>query len=52
MVQKKICYCFNYTLQDIQNDYHMHGTSTIMARIIDEKKDGNCNCELINPQGR
>jgi len=52
MTQKLICYCFNYTASDIKNDYIEHGESTIMARIMAEKKNGKCNCELKNPKGR
>ncbi|PIE71784.1 MAG: BFD-like (2Fe-2S) protein [Deltaproteobacteria bacterium] len=49
---EKICYCFNYTEKDIRNDFYEHGRSTIMDRIINEKKDGNCSCESTNPKGR
>jgi len=47
-----ICYCFNYTADDIKNDIIENGHSTIMARITNEKKDGKCNCESTNPKGR
>jgi hypothetical protein len=52
MSQSLICYCFNYTENDIKNDLKKHGRSTIMARIATEKKNGKCNCELTNPQSR
>ena len=52
MTKDKICYCFNYTAEDILNDFQENGKSTIMARIMNEKKDGKCNCESTNPKGR
>ena len=47
-----ICYCFNYTELDIKKDFTENRHSTIMDRIISEKKDGNCKCETTNPKGR
>ena len=52
MVQNLICYCFNYTTDNIRKDFDEHGKSTIMARIMNEKKNGRCNCENTNPKGR
>ncbi len=52
MTKEKVCYCFNYTEEDIREDFYKHGKSTIMNRIIGEKKYGNCNCESTNPKGR
>ena len=52
MTQLKICYCFNYTAEDIRNDFQENGKSTIMDRIMTEKKDGKCNCKATNPKGR
>jgi len=49
---KKICYCFNYTAEDIRNDFQKNGKSTIMDSIMNEKKNGKCNCESTNPKGR
>jgi len=47
-----VCYCFGYTVDDIKNDFVENGHSTIMDRIINEKKDGNCHCETTNPKRR
>ncbi len=47
-----ICYCFGYTRHDILNDLANHGRSTIMERIMAEKKAGKCRCKETNPQGR
>ena len=52
MAQEKVCYCFNYSVEDIRKDFKENGTSTIMARIMSEKKDGKCKCETTNPKGR
>jgi hypothetical protein len=47
-----ICYCHNYTADDLEKDAVEHGQSTIMEKIIGESKAGNCNCETNNPKGR
>ncbi len=48
-----VCYCFKYTKRDIENDYIAHdGRSTILERIIQEKRAGGCNCVNTNPKGR
>lgn len=49
---KRICYCFNYTDADIQQDMRQNGRSTILERILDEKKLGGCQCATKNPKGR
>lgn len=36
-----ICYCFGYTAEAIENDYTNNGRSTILERIIEEKKKGD-----------
>ena len=53
MPPQTICYCFGYTDQDIRLDLLTHhGESTILARILNEKKQGRCNCAQTNPKGR
>ncbi len=52
MGQNLVCYCFGYTAVDIKKDYDENGHSTIMNRILSEKKNGKCNCETTNPKGR
>jgi len=47
-----VCYCFRHTAEDIQEDVKAHGKSTIMAQIMAESKDGNCNCKSNHPKGR
>ena len=46
-----ICYCFNYTVKDIENDFTKNGKSTILKKIQEEKKKGNCKCHIKNPKG-
>jgi hypothetical protein len=51
-VSELVCYCFQYTAEDIANDVRQHGgKSTILARILEEKKKGTCQCHLKNPKG-
>jgi len=47
-----ICYCFNYSKDDIEKDYLENGRSLIMERISAEKKFGNCQCTTKNPKGK
>jgi len=47
-----ICYCFEFTRNDIEQDYLEHNQSTITAKIAAEKKIGGCDCSNKNPKGR
>ena len=47
-----VCYCFEYTRQDIEEDLKQNGRSLIMEKIQREKKFGNCQCAEKNPRGR
>jgi NAD(P)H-nitrite reductase large subunit len=49
---EKICYCFDYTTDDIGKDIEQNGRSTIMERIMAEKKKGGCQCATRHPRGR
>ncbi|MBV5327253.1 MAG: hypothetical protein JZU65_06365 [Chlorobium sp.] len=51
-MEDTICYCFGYTTSDIEQDVVMNGKSTIIERIISEKKIGGCQCAIKNPEGR
>ncbi|RLB84673.1 MAG: BFD-like (2Fe-2S) protein [Deltaproteobacteria bacterium] len=48
----KICYCFNYTDEDIRKDVLKNGRSLIMEMIMREKSLGNCDCANQNPNRR
>ncbi|MEW6259084.1 MAG: hypothetical protein AB1547_04180 [Thermodesulfobacteriota bacterium] len=47
-----VCYCFGYSEADIEADVRKNGKSTILERIVAEKKMGGCSCATKNPQGR
>jgi hypothetical protein len=47
-----VCYCFEYTRQDIDEDLKQNGRSLIMEKIQREKKFGNCRCAEKSPKGR
>jgi len=47
-----ICYCFEYTKHDIEQDFSKNGRSIIMEKIMAEKKIGGCDCANKNPKGR
>ena len=51
-VKDLICYCFGYSVDDIQKDFLKNGKSMIMERIQKEKKFGNCQCATKNPKGK
>jgi hypothetical protein len=50
-VKDLICYCFEYSFDDIKDDYIENGKSTIMEKIQMEKSFGNCQCSVKNPKG-
>lgn len=47
-----ICYCFGYSVNEIEADAIMNGRSLILEKIISEKRVGGCNCADKNPKGR
>lgn len=47
-----VCFCFEHTRNDIEQDYRKNGKSVIMAQIASEKKFGGCECSNKNPKGR
>ena len=47
-----ICYCFEYTKDDIEQDFINNGKSLIMEKIIEEKNNGGCDCTNKNPRGK
>ena len=51
-MSEKICYCFDYTSDDILKDIEENGTSTIIKQIMAEKKNGACDCATRNPKKR
>lgn len=47
-----VCHCFNYTRKQIEKDYLDNGRSTMLRKIMLEKKTGGCDCADKNPKGR
>lgn len=53
MERKLICYCFGYSEEDIFRDVRQNnGSSSILEKIVHEKKKGACNCKHNHPEGR
>lgn len=50
--QELICFCFNYTRGDLEQDLLANGRSLILEKIAAEKKLGSCQCAVKNPKGR
>ncbi len=50
---QKICYCYGYTDSDIQKDVIKNkGESSILQRIVKEKRNGSCDCATHHPENR
>jgi copper chaperone CopZ len=47
-----ICYCFGYSVSDIEQDFMKTGRSLIIEKITAEKKAGGCDCANKHPKGR
>jgi hypothetical protein len=50
-VNEFVCYCFEYTRQDIEDDARQNGRSLILEKILEAKKLGACQCAVKNPKG-
>ena len=44
-----VCYCFGYTVNDIEQDFVKNERSLIIEKIAAEKKAGGCDC--VNKNG-
>ena len=51
-LEELVCYCYGYTVADIETDFERNDRSTLMEIIQQEKKLGNCQCDSKNPKGR
>ena len=48
-----VCYCFGFSAEDIREDvFENEGHSTILTKIVAEKKAGTCRCATLHPEGR
>src|SRR5262249_39201056 len=46
-----VCYCFDWTTDDIERELRLTGNTTIPDRIRQKIQQGYCQCETMNPQG-
>lgn len=46
-----LCYCFEYTRADVQQEMEELGTSQISQKVKAEVQAGLCACEVKNPSG-
>jgi hypothetical protein len=46
-----LCYCFEYSREDIRRDIDASGSTLILERIKAEVQEGFCACEVKNPSG-
>ncbi len=50
---KNVCWCFGYTVADIEVDLARNaGRSTLMEGIAAAKAAGGCRCAVTSPSGR
>src|SRR5579875_3842424 len=47
----QVCYCFDWTTDDIERELRLTGDTTIPERIKRMVQQGYCHCETMNPQG-
>ncbi len=46
-----VCYCFNHTVEEIEQDIARDGTTGIPDAIKAKVQAGKCSCEVMNPKG-
>lgn len=46
-----LCYCFEYSREDIRRDIDGTGTTSVLEEIKAEVQGGFCACEVKNPSG-
>jgi hypothetical protein len=46
-----VCYCFDWTVGDIQCEIERSSMTSIPERIKEKIKQGFCHCETMNPRG-
>jgi copper chaperone CopZ len=47
----QVCYCFDWTSDDLERELRLTGGTTIPERIKRMVQQGYCQCETMNPQG-
>jgi len=52
-MKKLICYCFEYTEEDIVDDFEANnGKSSILAKITKARRTNTCQCDDRHPEKR
>ena len=46
-----LCYCFDYSCEDICRDIEATGETSVLEKIKTEVQGGFCACEVKNPSG-
>jgi hypothetical protein len=46
-----LCYCFDYSRDDIRRDVEAPGKTSVLEEIKAEVQGGFCACEVKNPSG-
>lgn len=46
-----VCYCFEHSIEEIEEELRRTGTTTIPDSIKSKIRAGQCACEVKNPQG-
>ena len=46
-----LCYCFDYSREDIYRDIEATGETSVLEEIKTEVQGGFCACEVKNPSG-
>jgi hypothetical protein len=47
-----VCYCYEYSKEDIKQDFKNNGRSLIIEKIMEKKTLGKCRCATKNPKGK
>jgi hypothetical protein len=48
---RPVCYCFNHTVEEIDEEIKRTGKSSVIEDIKEHMKKEGCSCETKNPQG-
>ena len=48
----QLCYCFDYSREDVRRELEEHGRTQIPEKIKAEINAGFCACEVKNPSGK
>ncbi len=51
-MEELICYCFNFSREDIRREMKETGKTTILDFISSQIKAGHCACAVKNPKKR